>query len=177
MSKLPPLSYVRLQSDMLLVDGKSVLDNARHFEPILPVIAKGVVLSSILDYAVKVCSPLLPHAQWHIEVHQFRIEAQAGLLAQPTPEGLHRDGVDFVLMLLVARHNVSGRVTRICDKNHKILAEFSLTDSMDMAWVDDARVLHGVSPIVPEDMDNSAFRDVLDNDTTRHTVAQTSGVH
>ena len=33
---------------------------------------------------------------WQIEVHQFRIEAQPGGEGLPTPEGMHRDGVDFV---------------------------------------------------------------------------------
>ena len=35
-----------------------------------------------------------------IEVHQFRIEARTGEQGRPTPEGLHRDGVDYVLVLL-----------------------------------------------------------------------------
>ena len=42
--------------------------------------------------------------RWHIEVHQFRIEARPGAsTAQPTPEGMHRDGVDYVLVLLIDR--------------------------------------------------------------------------
>ena len=56
---------------------------------------------------------LSPTRAWHIEVHQFRIEARPGEPGQPTPEGMHRDGVDFVLVLLVRRQNVRSGVTSI----------------------------------------------------------------
>ena len=50
---------------------------------------------------------------WHIEVHQFRIEARPGEQGRPTPEGLHRDGVDYVLVLLVDRRNIASGMTTI----------------------------------------------------------------
>ena len=53
-----------------------------------------------------------------MELHQFRIEARAGQIGQPTPEGLHRDGVDWVLVVLVDRRNVESGVTSIYDLDH-----------------------------------------------------------
>ena len=52
---------------------------------------------------------------WHVEVHQFRIEARRGEAGQPTPEGMHRDGVDYVLVLLVNRRNIASGVTSVHD--------------------------------------------------------------
>ena len=46
-------------------------------------------------------------------MHQFRIEARSGEAGQPTPEGMHRDGVDYVLVLLVGRRNIKRGVTSI----------------------------------------------------------------
>ncbi len=100
-------------------------------------------------------------APWHVEVHQFRIEARAGQPGQPTPEGMHRDGVDWVLVLLVGRQNVASGETRIADLPGNPLGSFTLTDPMDAAWVDDNRVKHGVTAIEPLDPTQPAYRDVL----------------
>jgi len=101
------------------------------------------------------------NAPWHVEVHQFRIEAQSGQPGKPTPEGMHRDGVDWVLVLLVARENVASGETRIADLPGASLGSFTLTDPMDAAWVDDNRVKHGVTAIEKLDPSLPAYRDVL----------------
>lgn len=100
-------------------------------------------------------------ASWHVEVHQFRIEARPGEAGQPTPEGMHRDGVDWVLVLLVKRENVAQGETTIHDLAKRQLGSFTLTDPLDAAIVDDSRVYHGVTPVVPLQADQPAYRDVL----------------
>ncbi len=82
---------------------------------------------------------------WHVEMHQFRIEARPDIEGQPTPEGLHRDGVDWVLVLLVRRENVASGETNITDLQRALVSSFTLTDPMDAALVDDGRVYHGVT--------------------------------
>lgn len=102
-----------------------------------------------------------PENIWHVEVHQFRIEARAGQPGQPTPEGMHRDGVDWVLVLLVGRQNVASGETRIADLPGNPLGSFTLTNPMDAAWVDDNRVKHGVTAIEALDPSLPSHRDVL----------------
>ena len=97
---------------------------------------------------------------WHIEVHQFRIEARSGEAGQPTPEGMHRDGVDYVLVLLVGRSNIASGVTSIRGDGRD-LGSFTLTEPLDAAWVDDHRVMHGVTPVEPIDPLAPGSRDVL----------------
>ena len=41
-----------------------------------------------------------------------RVPGEAG---QPTPEGMHRDGVDWVLVLMVRRENIKSGETTIYD--------------------------------------------------------------
>ena len=95
-----------------------------------------------------------------IEVHQFRIEA--GVTAgHPTPEGMHRDGVDWVGIFLVERTNVDAGTTRIRVDGLVDLAEFTLVEPLDAAFIDDARVLHGVTPITVQDAESKGHRDVL----------------
>src|SRR5207244_3016881 len=90
-----------------------------------------------------------------------RIEARAGAPGQPTPEGAHRDGVDYVLVLLVARTNIASGTTTILDLEQRPLGSFTLTHPFDAALVDDARVFHGVTAVEPLDPSLPAHRDVL----------------
>jgi hypothetical protein len=135
----------------------------RWFEPIAPAIAAHPVLLGCLRTCHSIFQPLSRNApdRWHVEVHQFRIEARADQMGQPTPEGLHRDGVDWVLVLLVARTNVAEGVTTIYDLARHPLGSFTLTEPLDAALVDDSRVYHGVTAVSPLDPSRAGTRDVL----------------
>jgi len=78
-----------------------------------------------------------------------------------TPEGLHRDGVDWVLVMLVRRENIAEGVTSIHDSDRRLIGRFTLKHPFDSAFVDDSRVYHGVTPVVPVDPEQPAHRDVL----------------
>jgi hypothetical protein len=84
----------------------------RWFEPILPEIGESATMLTILRFCDRLFRSLTPAVtSWRVEAHQFRIEARSETPGQPTPEGVHRDGVDFALVLLVNRENiVSGTV-------------------------------------------------------------------
>ncbi len=135
----------------------------RWFEPILPEIGSGESLRTILHFCTSTFGALAPQvAQWHVETHQFRIEARPGEPGQPTPEGVHRDGVDYVLVLLIDRVNIaSGTTTIHAAADRRLLGSFTLTRPFDAALVDDARVFHGVTPVEPLDPALPAYRDVL----------------
>jgi len=134
----------------------------RWFEPIEIDMPAGSSLTTILTFCRAMFGSLAPSInEWHIEVHQFRIEARSTETGRPTPEGLHRDGVDYVLVLLVARRNIASGVTSIHALDGRTLGDFTLTDPFDAAVVDDARVAHGVTAVEPLDPAQPAYRDVL----------------
>ena len=134
----------------------------RWFEPMADDVAAGASLAAILVASRALFERVAGavHA-WHIETHQFRIEARLGEAGQPTPEGLHRDGVDYVLVLLVRRRNIRRGTTRIHDLDRRLLGSFTLTEPFDAALVHDARVYHAVTPVEPADPASTAHRDVL----------------
>ena len=137
-------------------------DIQRWFEPVLPALADGASLQRILAFCHATFAPLAPAtSRWHIEVHQFRIEARAGEPGEPTPEGVHRDGVDYVLVLLIDRENIESGTTTIHAHDGTQLGSFTLTHPLDAALVDDARVCHGVTAVTPLDPALPAHRDVL----------------
>jgi hypothetical protein len=94
-------------------------------------------------------------------MHQFRIEARVDEAGEPTPEGVHRDGVDYVLVLLIDRTNIESGTTTIHAHDGSLLGSFTLTHALDAALVDDARVCHGVTAVTPLDPAQPAHRDVL----------------
>jgi hypothetical protein len=137
----------------------------RWFEPVTEAIGRHPVLDAILATSFELFDRMTPAAcrpdAWHIELHQFRIEARPGEAGQPTPEGMHRDGVDWVLVLMVRRENVKSGETTIYDLAKRPLGSFTLTQPLDAALVDDSRVYHGVTAVEPLDPVCPAYRDVL----------------
>jgi hypothetical protein len=134
----------------------------RWFEPVRPEIGSGPSLTTVLGF----CHALFglrskEVSAWHVEVHQFRIEARQDAPGNPTPEGRHRDGVDHVAVLMVRRENIREGTTTIHLPDGRELGAFTLTHPFEAALVDDARVLHGVTAVEPLDPERPAYRDVL----------------
>jgi len=134
---------------------------ARWFEPIPQAVLDSPVLTRIFATGTAMFSVLKPNVAWHIEAHQFRIQASADEAGKPTPEGVHRDGVDFVVVMMVTRENIESGTTTIHSPDGALLDSFTLTQPFDTALLDDHRCLHGVTPVTPLDPTKPAWRDVL----------------
>jgi hypothetical protein len=134
---------------------------AREYEPIPDAIIQGNTMQSVLHFCLRLFNRLQPGTPWHIECHQFRIEARGAEYGKPTPEGVHRDGVDFVLVMMVKRVNISRGTTTMHDMEERTLDSFTLTSPLDCAIVNDRRCLHGVTPVEQIDPAAPAYRDVL----------------
>ena len=132
----------------------------RWFEPVLPAVGEGPALAALLAGARAVFDELAPDADWSIEVHQFRIEARPEETGKPTPEGMHSDGVDYVMVMMIGRENVEGGVTGI-QIDGREAASFTLSGPCDAVLLDDRRVMHGVTPIRPIGPALPGHRDVL----------------
>ncbi len=135
----------------------------RWFAPIDDAIADHPVTQAVIGAGLALFHPLTmdPPKAWHVELHQFRIEAGDGEAGLPTPEGAHRDGVDWVIVMLVDRHNVASGVTDIYANDGARLGSFTLERPRDTVFLDDHRVLHGVTAIRPLEPGAPARRDVL----------------
>ena len=130
----------------------------RLFEPILPATLDQLIWSRLLQAIGNVCSKVKGEQPWYVEAHQFRIDTIDGI-GRPTPEGAHRDGVDFVAILLVGRVNVKGGESRIFEANSSNGQRFTLTEPWTLLLLDDARVIHESTPILP--LAEGGHRDTL----------------
>jgi hypothetical protein len=134
----------------------------RWFAPVETEVGSGPTMLAVLRFCDRLFRACMRSAAaWHVEVHQFRIEARIDAPGQPTPEGVHRDGVDFVLVLLVSRDNIVSGTTTVYTPGGDALGSFTLTEPLDAALVDDNRVAHGVTPVTPLDPARPGHRDVL----------------
>ncbi|MFJ5446673.1 2OG-Fe dioxygenase family protein [Methylobacillus methanolivorans] len=134
---------------------------ARIYEPIPVELIHGHTMQGVLQLSRDLFSRLRPQASWHIEAHQFRIEANQKEHGQPAPEGVHRDGVDYVLVMMIKRVNISSGTTTLHSLDKRVLDSFTLTNPLDWALVDDKRCMHGVTPVEQIDANSPAYRDVL----------------
>ena len=135
----------------------------RWFEPVPSGLGDGSSIKRIFGacHALFGSVEAPPPEGWSCELHQFRIEALPGMPGQPTPEGMHRDGVDHVLVLLVRRSNVRSGTTLIGVPGAPLAGSFTLVDPFDAALVEDRRVHHGVTAVEAVDPALPAWRDVL----------------
>ena len=131
----------------------------RWFEPVAPVTADTPVWHKLMLAMGKTCTELKPKVQhWYVEAHQFRIDTTDGI-GRPTPEGAHRDGVDFVAVFLIARQAIKGGETRVFEANGPSGQRFTLTEPWSLLLVDDEKVIHESTPIQPTG--EGGYRDTL----------------
>ena len=134
----------------------------RLFEPMSPSMAQSLGWATLLDKLGKLCTSLKPkNKTWFVEAHQFRIDTTDGI-GRPTPEGAHRDGVDFVAVILIARNNIKGGETRVFDVDGSAGKRFTMTEPWTLLLLDDERVIHESTPIQPIQTDSEiGYRDTL----------------
>ena len=133
----------------------------RWFEPVEASVASAPTWTALLARLGRLFNNVRPVQRWFIEAHQFRIDT-AGGVGRPTPEGAHRDGVDFVVVMLIARRGVKGGETRVFDANGPHGLRFVMQEPLTALLLDDARVIHETTPILPLIADGvGGYRDTL----------------
>lgn len=169
--------YRRRRHSSFVVDGKDVRQaphrahwqpveyNALHggmlrmFEPMEPATVALPVWPKLLLALGELCSELKGKQPWYVEAHQFRIDTTDGI-GRPTPEGAHRDGVDYVAILFIGRANIKGGESRVFDATGPLGQRFTLSQPWTLLLLDDERVVHETTPVQPTG-EAAGYRDTL----------------
>jgi hypothetical protein len=130
----------------------------RHFEPMWPEVVASPLWQGLLSRLGEWLATLKPTPTWFIEAHPFRVDTTGGI-GRPTPEGAHRDGVDFVAVLMLQRHAIKGGETRVFEADGPQGVRFTLNEPWSALLLDDARVIHESTPIQPQG--EHGWRDTL----------------
>jgi hypothetical protein len=135
----------------------------RAFAPLQPHTVDNPFLHALV-HSTFACLPLdelKRREAWEVRIHQIRIVASPDQPGLPAPEGIHQDGTEFLTLHLVHRHNIIGGESTIYDLDRKPLQHFTLLESLDSLILEDARVMHGVTPVLPADGCTLGTRDIL----------------
>lgn len=133
----------------------------RMFEPIISHVTADQAFLKLLSTFGETFAHLHTTRQWFIEAHQFRINTHGGI-GRPTPEGAHRDGVDFVVVMMLGRYQVKGGETRVFNVNDSTGVRFVMEEPYTAILLNDAKVIHETTPIQPAEPDQTdCWRDTL----------------
>lgn len=130
----------------------------RLFEPIDAAVIHSPMWQALLTQLGTLLAQAKPAPHWFIEAHQFRVDTTGGI-GRPTPEGAHRDGVDFVAVIMLDRHQVKGGETRVFEADGPHGVRFTLQEPWATLLLDDERVIHESTPIQP--LGEHGWRDTL----------------
>jgi hypothetical protein len=135
---------------------------AREFEPLESGFARHAILHNILHALMQIINNvegvLTP---WNVKLHLYRIVAKPDTAGQPTPEGLHRDGVNYIVSMMVKRANIMGGESSLTDAHRTPLHRVTLSEAMHLVILNDENTMHEVMPVSPVNPQTTAYRDVL----------------
>jgi len=120
-----------------------------------------VVFNKLLKTMGKELTSHTGQAVWDINVYQNRIIAEQGNEGKPSPEGIHKDGVKYSLLLLMNRENVSGGENTIYDLKQTPLFSHTLTTEGECILFADDPTFHYASEITQVNSSAPGYRDLL----------------
>jgi hypothetical protein len=95
-----------------------------------------------------------------IGVHQIRTTCSCQNFGNPAPEGIHRDGCNFVGIFAIDRHNILGGETHLYTARKEKPVFKKILDPGELLLVNDRDYLHFTTPIKPI-LDGTGTRDVF----------------
>lgn len=97
---------------------------------------------------------------WQINVHQNRTKAEGGKPGPLTPEGVHHDGHEFVMIAVLRRNNVGGGTTRLWHPGAAEPLWVGTLDPGQAVLIDDRALQHDVTDVTSAD-GNPGHRDIV----------------
>lgn len=92
-----------------------------------------------------------PSEDWQINVHQNRTRADGGRPGPLTPEGVHHDGHEFVMIAVLRRENVAGGETRLWEPGADAPFWEGTLQPGQAVLLDDRALAHDVTDVLSAD--------------------------
>lgn len=97
---------------------------------------------------------------WQINVHQNRSRAERGRPAPLTPEGVHHDGHEFVMIAVLRKVNVAGAQTRLWKPGAGEPFWTGALEARQAVLLDDHAIAHDVTAVQSANGE-PAYRDIF----------------
>ena len=89
------------------------------------------------------------HPEAEIGVHQIRTTCSPQSFGNPAPEGIHRDGTDFIGIFSVTRQNIQGGETHLYTAKKEKPVFKKILNPGELLLVNDHEFFHFTTPIKP----------------------------
>jgi hypothetical protein len=100
------------------------------------------------------------HPEAEIGVHQIRTTCSPSNLGNPAPEGIHRDGTDFIGIFSVERENIQGGETHLYINRKENPVFSKVLNPGELLLVNDHEFFHFTTPVKPI-IEAQGIRDVF----------------
>jgi len=150
---------------------QNVPDSRRHkrvFQSIEPSVLQ---YSFLADYTAQMCfliQALHPDKeQFKVCLHQVRQLCYPDFESHNSPEGIHRDGADYIVSALVLRRqNIVGGESIIYSSDKKKIAMRETLMKNEFVFQEDRELWHYVTPVQCQDSTQLGIRDIIGLDIT-----------
>lgn len=133
----------------------------RHFDPCLSSTINLKVFQDILASIGLLLGATDSADDWDINVYQNRTLASADQVGKPVPEGMHRDGVRYSVLLGIRRINVAGAESTVFDDSKTPVATHTVCEGDVLIFCDETSY-HDTTPVQLDNPSISAgTRDVM----------------
>lgn len=153
-------AYFQSENMNKFVGGKQ-----RHFEDISKDLISNPVLRSLVKTDFDVYRKILPKSIWSVnwqcQIHQIRIEVEAGKETEITPEGIHSDGYPFSGVHFWGKENISGAKSYIYTKDEEELIGVTYENILDTIYFRDRDMKHYVTPASTADNNRPGYRQII----------------
>jgi hypothetical protein len=95
-----------------------------------------------------------------VGVHQIRTTCSPEISGNPAPEGIHRDGTDFVGIYSINRTNIQGGKTQLYTRKSDDPVFDKILHPGEFVLINDRRFFHYTTPVCPEG-EGEGTRDVF----------------
>ena len=116
----------------------------------------------LLAADLAVLAPHLGEQSYTIDIHQFRVRADAQACS-PTTSGIHQDGLDWVFMHFIGEHNTMPVVSEVftSEAEHSRVLNLPMERFLETIVINDRGLYHRAGAVRPKVDSTPAWRDML----------------
>ncbi|PQJ62284.1 2OG-Fe dioxygenase family protein [Photobacterium angustum] len=119
----------------------------RWFTPVTSEVFYNKVVNKLIKKMGKELSLLTDQKTWDVNFYQNRIIAEQGKEGKPSPEGIHKDGVKYSILLLIDRENINGGRNTIFNLDREPIFSHTLKKEGECIIFSDDQTYHFASSI------------------------------
>ena len=125
-------------------------------------IDKNILVEFVSLFKNKFNKFFLNQSKLEVGFHQIRIKCSNDFVGYPVPEGWHKDGFNFVILINFGSKNITGGVTRIKEKLNDNKDTFSsFLEKGEFIFTNDKKFFHYTDPINVKKQNIEGSRDTL----------------